>query len=105
MQNGIARPGAARDDRNIHDLVISTEPNDGETLSPSRFPDRIASRCGRTVIAIAHRLATLRNFDRVVVLQGGRIIEDGPPDILVQGRGPYRELVAREMGRLASHAA
>ena len=60
---------------------------------------------GRTVIAIAHRLATLRNFDRVVMLQGGRIIEDGPPDILVQGKGPYRELVAREMGRLATRAA
>jgi ATP-binding cassette subfamily B protein len=60
---------------------------------------------GRTVIAIAHRLATLRNFDRVVMLQGGRIVEDGPPDILVQGKGPYRELVAREMGRLATHAA
>jgi len=59
---------------------------------------------GRTVIAIAHRLATLRNFDRVIMLQGGRIIEDGPPDILMQGRGPYRELVAREMGRLAAHA-
>ena len=59
---------------------------------------------GRTVIAIAHRLATLRNFDRVIMLQGGRIIEDGPPDILMQGRGPYRELVAREMGRLATHA-
>jgi ATP-binding cassette, subfamily B, bacterial len=57
---------------------------------------------GRSVIAIAHRLATLRNFDRVVMLQGGRIIEDGPPDILVQGKGPYRELVAREMGRLAT---
>jgi len=41
---------------------------------------------GRTVIAIAHRLATLRNFDRVIMLQGGRIIEDGPPDILMQGR-------------------
>ena len=60
---------------------------------------------GRTVIAIAHRLATLRNFDRVIMLQGGRIIEDGPPDILMQGRGPYRELVAREMDRLATHAA
>jgi len=60
---------------------------------------------GRTVIAIAHRLATLRNFDRVVMLQAGRIIEDGRPDILMQGRGPYRELVAREMGRLATHAA
>jgi ATP-binding cassette, subfamily B, bacterial len=60
---------------------------------------------GRTVIAIAHRLATLRNFDRVVMLQGGRIIDDGPPDVLVKGKGPYRELVTREMGRLATHAA
>src|ERR1700712_331807 len=60
---------------------------------------------GRTVIAIAHRLATLRNFDRVVMLQGGRIIDDGSPDVLLKGKGPYRELVAREMGRLATHAA
>jgi ATP-binding cassette, subfamily B, bacterial len=60
---------------------------------------------GRTVIAIAHRLATLRNFDRVVMLQGGRIIDDGAPDVLLRGKGPYRELVAREMGRLATHAA
>ncbi|MDU3130308.1 MAG: ABC transporter ATP-binding protein, partial [Bradyrhizobium sp.] len=43
---------------------------------------------GRTVIAIAHRLATLRNFDRVVVLRSGRIIEDGAPDRLMQGEGP-----------------
>ena len=60
---------------------------------------------GRTVIAIAHRLATLRNFDRVVVLQAGRIIEDGPPDRLMQGQGPYRELVTQEMSRLAKFAA
>ena len=48
---------------------------------------------GRTVIAIAHRLATLRNFDRVVMLKDGKIIEDGPPDRLMRGSGPYRELV------------
>jgi ATP-binding cassette subfamily B protein len=60
---------------------------------------------GRTVIAIAHRLATLRNFDRVVMLKAGKIIEDGSPDRLMQGRGPYRELVTQEMRRLASHAA
>jgi ATP-binding cassette subfamily B protein len=60
---------------------------------------------GRTVIAIAHRLATLRNFDRVVMLQGGQIIEDGPPDRLMQGKGPYRELVTQEMSRLANIAA
>jgi ATP-binding cassette, subfamily B, bacterial len=60
---------------------------------------------GRTVIAIAHRLATLRNFDRVIMLKGGKIIEDGPPDRLMQGQGPYRELVTQEMSRLATHAA
>ena len=60
---------------------------------------------GRTVIAIAHRLATLRNFDRVVLLRAGNIIEDGPPDGLMQGQGPYRELVMQEMNRLAKHAA
>src|SRR3954463_7949791 len=60
---------------------------------------------GRTVIAIAHRIATLRNFDRVVVLKDGKIIEDGPPDRLMRGTGPYRQLVTQEMNRLASHAA
>ena len=60
---------------------------------------------GRTVIAIAHRLATLRSFDRVVLLKAGKILEDGPPDRLMQGQGPYRELVTQEMSRLAKFAA
>jgi ATP-binding cassette subfamily B protein len=60
---------------------------------------------GRTVIAIAHRLATLRHFDRVIVLKAGKIIEDGPPDRLMQDQGPYRELVTQELTRLAKHAA
>jgi ATP-binding cassette, subfamily B, bacterial len=60
---------------------------------------------GRTVIAIAHRLSTVRNFDRVVVLQLGKVIQDGPPDLLVRREGLYRQLVQREMGRLSSQAA
>ncbi|MGB9366016.1 MAG: ABC transporter ATP-binding protein [Xanthobacteraceae bacterium] len=52
---------------------------------------------GRTVIAIAHRLSTVRNFDRIVVLQAGRIVEDGPPDQLMRRRGPYRDLLRRQM--------
>jgi ATP-binding cassette subfamily B protein len=60
---------------------------------------------GRTVIAIAHRLATLRNFDRVVMLQDGAVIEDGRPDALMESGGPYQELVTQEMNRLAQHAA
>jgi ATP-binding cassette subfamily B protein len=60
---------------------------------------------GRTVIAIAHRLSTLRNFDRILVLQRGQILEDGPPQALVQHKGVYRDLVRREMSRLAPQAA
>ncbi len=60
---------------------------------------------GRTVIAIAHRLSTLRNFDRIVVLQGGRIIEDGAPDVLLARAGPYRALIERELARLSDEAA
>jgi len=60
---------------------------------------------GRTVVAIAHRLSTVRNFDRVVVLQLGKVVQDGPPDLLVRRDGLYRQLVQREMGRLTSQAA
>ncbi len=60
---------------------------------------------GRTVLAIAHRLSTLRGFDRIVVLHDGRIVQDGPPDELMQRPGPYRELVEREAARLARDAA
>jgi ATP-binding cassette subfamily B protein len=60
---------------------------------------------GRTVIAIAHRLTTVRNFDRVVVLRNGQIIQDGCPDHLMRTQGPYRQLVTQEMRRLAVHAA
>jgi ATP-binding cassette subfamily B protein len=59
----------------------------------------------RTVIAIAHRLSTLRNFDRVIMLQAGQIIEDGPPDQLMRSGGAYRELVQREMKRLVTRVA
>ncbi|MGN6411432.1 MAG: ABC transporter ATP-binding protein [Nitrobacter sp.] len=60
---------------------------------------------GRTVIAIAHRLSTLRDFDRVIVLKDGKIIEDGQPGRLMRKDGHYRQLVAREMSRLSVHAA
>ncbi len=60
---------------------------------------------GRTVVAIAHRLSTVRNFDRIVVLQGGRVAQDGAPDFLMRRDGLYRQLVQREMSRLTQQAA
>jgi ATP-binding cassette, subfamily B, bacterial len=59
----------------------------------------------RTVIAIAHRLSSLRNFDRIVVLDSGAVREDGPPQVLVQRKGVYGNLVRKEVARLAKQAA
>ena len=60
---------------------------------------------GRTVIAIAHRLSTLQDFDRIVVLEGGRIIQDGSPDKLTHLDGFFRELMKKESMSLARAAA
>lgn len=51
---------------------------------------------GRTVIAIAHRLSTLQNFDRIIVMNHGRIVEDGPPSELARRHGSYRELLRQQ---------
>lgn len=51
---------------------------------------------GRTVIAVAHRLATLSNFDRIVVMESGQIVQDGSPEMLVRRPGPYQDMVRRQ---------
>jgi ABC-type multidrug transport system fused ATPase/permease subunit len=44
---------------------------------------------GRTVIAIAHRLDTIMDFDRVVVMDQGQIVEVGPPAVLREKENSY----------------
>ncbi|HEX5165643.1 MAG TPA: ABC transporter ATP-binding protein [Thermomicrobiales bacterium] len=47
---------------------------------------------GRTTFVIAHRLATVRRADRILVIDGGRIVEQGSHDDLLARHGLYREL-------------
>jgi ABC-type multidrug transport system fused ATPase/permease subunit len=47
---------------------------------------------GRTVILIAHRLSTVKNADRILVLQDGQIVEEGRHDELVAANTYYRRL-------------
>ena len=49
---------------------------------------------GRTTIVIAHRLSTIEHADRVVVLEGGRVVESGPAAELLQQQGIYARLHA-----------
>src|SRR5258706_3353240 len=53
---------------------------------------------GRTVIAIAHRLSTIAGMDRIVYLESGRIVEEGPHRELLAKGGAYARLWNRQMG-------
>jgi len=51
----------------------------------------------RTVIIVAHRLSTVKNADKIVVLHQGEIVEEGTHEQLSQRRGRYYELVKNQL--------
>ncbi len=53
---------------------------------------------GKTVLAIAHRLSTIAKMDRLIVMDRGRIIEDGTHAALIASGGVYADLWARQSG-------
>ena len=51
----------------------------------------------RTTIVIAHRLTTVQNADKIVVIEKGRIIEQGKHEELLQRKGTYYRLYTRKL--------
>ena len=71
---------------------------DEATASVDSYTERLIQKAlarlleGRTGLVIAHRLATIRNADRIIVLQDGRMIENGSHDELMRAGGLYARL-------------
>ena len=80
-------------------LILDEATSDLDSESEFLVQEALAELTkGRTVLVIAHRLATVRNADRVVVVHGGRIAEMGRHDeLMVRENGIYRRLAALQM--------
>jgi putative ABC transport system ATP-binding protein len=74
-------------------LVLDEATSSVDALTEVRISHALARLAeGRTTLAIAHRLSTAARADRVLVLDGGRLVEDGHHDELVAAGGVYSRL-------------
>ena len=80
-------------------LVLDEATSALDSESEKLVQDALATLMeGRTCIVVAHRLSTVASLDRIVVLDGGKIVEDGPHDELVSRGGEYAHLWSRQTG-------
>ena len=71
-----------------------------DELSQEKVTRMLDEKCrNKTIISISHRLPAVRNMDRIIVMESGRIVQEGKYDELAAKPGLFASLVARETGR------
>ncbi len=79
-------------------LILDDALSSVDTLTEERILTHLAGVMrGRTVILISHRVSTVRQADRIVVLEGGKIVEQGSHDELIAAGGYYADLSQKQM--------
>jgi|FLYL01.1.fsa_nt_gi ABC-type transport system involved in cytochrome bd biosynthesis fused ATPase/permease subunit len=83
-------------------ILVLDEPTNGlDVDTERRVLDVLLGLDDRTVLVVAHLVRVVRHFERVVVLEGGRVQEDGPYSELLERGGVLAALAAREADLLA----
>ncbi|MCB9965350.1 MAG: ABC transporter ATP-binding protein [Rhodospirillales bacterium] len=85
----------------ILDEATSALDSESEKLIQESLQDLMQ---GKTVIAIAHRLSTISHLDRLIVMDGGKIIEDGTHAQLLKNKGLYAKLWSMQSGGFLQEA-
>ncbi len=75
----------------VLDEATAALDNESERIVQAAL-DAAMQRGDRTTLVVAHRLSTVQNCDLIVVLEGGKQIESGPPDELMEAKGAYYSL-------------
>ncbi|WP_249168542.1 ABC transporter ATP-binding protein [Erwinia sp. E602] len=88
-------------------LVILDEPTSAmdPRVESELFSQFASIMAGKTAVMVTHRLGSVRNVDRVVVMKAGRIVEEGPPQVLETMNGEYAELLALQKNQYADRPA
>lgn len=93
------RISIARDMLKDAPLLLLDEPTSALDAEAERVVQESLEQLmkGKTVLVVAHRLATIRHADRILVLDGGRIVSAGTHEELLRASGLYREMVERQL--------
>jgi ABC-type multidrug transport system fused ATPase/permease subunit len=87
-------------------LVLDEATSALDSEAEAAIQEQLSSlMAGKTVIAIAHRLSTIARMDRLVVLGGGRILEEGSHEELLRRGGVYARLWRQQSGAFVPAAA
>jgi ATP-binding cassette subfamily B protein len=87
-------------------ILILDEPTSGMDAAAERIVVEALERAaaGRTTLTIAHRLSTLQFADRIIVIEAGRVVEEGTPRELLSGNGKYAGLYRQQSVAGQSHS-